>query len=271
MDRAERRVRGIVQRRRRAKIDRGTRADRHAGRRHRRDTGRAGLHRHCAPAGPVSPRGGDDRRDPASDRHSSTHRHPARDDVSQAHPGVQRDLRESARRDPRSDLGHPARRQAQRADDAEPAAADARGVGFRFPQGAQPDGHGRRRPEHARRPRGGGVARRAVRADGQAGRPAPRRGARDQGPVQHLRHAHDGRRRRVLRERPSASRCHVRQETSRRRRNLDCEVEHGRIRGRRSHRDAQLLGGHHVQRLRHRAQPPARRVAVRAWPPPRTS
>jgi hypothetical protein len=26
-----------------------------------------------------------------------------------------------------------------------------------------------------------------------------------------------------------------------------------------------------VQRLRHRAQPPARRVAVRAWPPPRTS
>ena len=82
-------------------------------------------------------------------------------------------------------------------------------------------------------------------------RSAARRRHRDQGSVRHVRHAHDVRRGRRLRQRPAARRCNVREATARRGRDHPGEGEPCRVRGRRR---AQFVRRHLLQPVRHRAR-----------------
>ena len=122
-------------------------------------------------------------------------------------------------------------------------------------------------PSDARRARDRGARwTRSSRRTRQARRPAARRRDRDQGPVRHLRHAHDLGRRRVLGERPPAGRRHVRPATARRRRDHPRQGQHGRVRA--AAHGAQLVRRHDLQRLRHRARPGRleRRLGASRWP-----
>ena len=175
---------------------------------------------------------------------------------------------EGARRAPRAHRDDSERGPDQRAADVEPAAGRARGVGLRRAQGAQHDGRGRRRPEHARCARGRGRARRcASRATGKL--VGPLHGVviaiKDQFDTFDMRTT-SGADAFYANDRPPDDATFVARLRAGRR-DHPREGEHGRVRGRRP----QLVRRHVLQPVRHRALARAARAAARARPWPRIS